>query len=275
MRCLECQLVYLDPMPTEAQLREFYETTFYGEDWARAIGHPERRHFEKRTPEDLQSYAPLIEVLERHVAPGRLLDVGCGDGSLLLMARSRGWNVQGIEPSPDAVEFCRRAGLDVRREFPGPATEVEAVYDAVTSIVTVEHLRDPGNLVRFAWRALKPGGVFLVTTMNVDSEEARREGARWHNYAPPGHLLYFSRGPFARLVGEGGFEILDQQTNPSVLALPTSAGGLTGALRRILRPWKAPLLRGYRVLRERLAAASGREGPDLILYARKPFAASP
>lgn len=275
MRCEECELVYLDPMPTESQLQEFYENTFYGEEWARALGHPERRHFEKRTAQDLESYGPLVELLERYVDPGRLLDVGCGDGSLLLMARSRGWEVQGIEPSPEAVEFCRRAGLDVRREFPGSGTPVETIYDAVTSIVTIEHLRDPANLVRFAWRALKPGGVFLVTTMNVDSEEARREGVHWHNYAPPGHVVYFSRKPFARLIGEGGFEILDQQTNPSLLALPASPGSFGAGLRRILRPWKAPLLRVYGGLREQLAAVSGREGPDLILYARKPFASSP
>jgi SAM-dependent methyltransferase len=260
-------------MPTEEELREFYETAFYKEDWARAIGHPERHYFEKRTAEDLRNYVPLLEGLEQHALPGRLLDVGCGDGSLLRVASSRGWRVEGIEPSLEAVAFCRKAGFQVRQEFPGEDTAIEAAYDAATSIVTIEHMRDPRALVRFARRALRPGGVFLVTTMNVDSEEARREGASWHNYAPPGHLVYFSRGSFARLVREEEFEILVQETNPTVLRFAPPSCGFWGALRRTL-PWRDPIRRVYHRVREGLAAVSRREGPDLILYARKPAAAA-
>ncbi|PZT90384.1 MAG: methionine biosynthesis protein MetW [Citromicrobium sp.] len=57
---------------------------------------------------------PDLGVIARHVTPGsRVLDIGCGDGALMLALRERDCDVRGIEIDGDCVERCVSQGLSV------------------------------------------------------------------------------------------------------------------------------------------------------------------
>jgi len=80
--------------------------------------------------------------------PERMLDVGCGNGSLLLALREH-WphaDLRGCDPSPASVRFAQEAGLDVRA---ASVTEVAADTraDLVVSVNVVEHTPDPRAFV--------------------------------------------------------------------------------------------------------------------------------
>jgi O-antigen chain-terminating methyltransferase len=105
--------------------------------------------------------------------PGPVLDAGCGRGEFLRLLKDEGIVGRGVEASGLAAEACRAAGLDVRE---GDAIEALAAappgsLGAVVAFQVVEHWPAAATF-RFlaeARRALAPGGVLIVETVNTNS----------------------------------------------------------------------------------------------------------
>jgi SAM-dependent methyltransferase len=110
--------------------------------------------------------------------PGPVFDAGCGRGEFLRLLSQNGVAARGVETSRVAVEKCRAAGLDVQL-----ADAVEALSEtpaatlgAVVAFQVVEHW-PAATTFRFlveARRAVAPGGVLIVETVNTDSLSAMK-----------------------------------------------------------------------------------------------------
>ena len=84
----------------------------------------------------------------------------------------------------------------------------EGAYDVVTMWDVIEHLPDPASTLRAVHSALRPGGVFAVTTMDVDALFPRVAGRFWPWYMQM-HLVYFSRRTLGELLRRCGFEVVE------------------------------------------------------------------
>jgi SAM-dependent methyltransferase len=164
---------------------------------------------------------PLREILDGTVMSlrpkdnGRLLDIGCGDGSFLVLMRSLGWQVSGIEPDHAAAKVARdRYGLDVTV---GNVEEVDlphAAYDAVTMQHVIEHVHEPSRVLERVYTVLKMGGVLSIRTPNLDSLGHGRFRDMWMHLDPPRHLRVFVPSTLSTCVERAGFTILDVHTSP-------------------------------------------------------------
>jgi 2-polyprenyl-3-methyl-5-hydroxy-6-metoxy-1,4-benzoquinol methylase len=137
-------------------------------------------------------------------AGGKLLDIGCGSGGYLDLARSLGWKTYGIDPDPLAVELARQSGATVERGTLGTVTLRDAPFDAVTSMHSIEHARDPRLFLRQALALLRPGGFFYLQTPNFDSLMHRRYGADWYALEISRHLCFLTVPAMRRLLVEAG-----------------------------------------------------------------------
>lgn len=145
--------------------------------------------------------------LERYVAPGRLLDVGCGPGFLLNVARRRGWDVAGLDLNPWATGYARdELGLDVRTgtldadSFPGQQ------FDALTLMDVVEHVSDPDSLLAEAAKLVRPGGAIALLTPDAGAPVSRLLGHRWPEVKKAGeHTVLFSVEGLAATLARHGF----------------------------------------------------------------------
>jgi 2-polyprenyl-3-methyl-5-hydroxy-6-metoxy-1,4-benzoquinol methylase len=147
-----------------------------------------------------------LKMIERLTGPGegrRLLDVGAYIGVFVEVAGAAAWNAQGIEPSGWAVSIAKERGLNVRHGIQEDLGAEAGTFDVVTMWDVIEHVHDPAGEIRGARALLKPGGLLVIHTMDVDSVFAKVSGSRWP-WLMDMHLNYFSRRSLSRLVEREG-----------------------------------------------------------------------
>ncbi len=109
-----------------------------------------------------RSYRQLVDAVQALVPDGRWLDVGCSFGWLLDYVRARGFDPQGIEPSPSAAHVAREKGLPiVIGEYP-EARPPSPPYQVISFMDVLEHLPDPYVVLESAKAHLAPNGVLVI-----------------------------------------------------------------------------------------------------------------
>jgi len=213
LRCLDCGTLYVSTLPTAAS-RMHYETgVYYNDENLDVPG-----FVTSRLKEIVKSFA-------RYRQTNRLLDVGCGAGTLLNVANQAGWNAEGVELSVPTVDILRNQGLTV---FPGELAQAkfpEAHFDVVTAAELIEHVPDPSSLIAEVSRVLRPGGVFWATTPHSHGASGRVLKLKWSIVSPPEHLHLFSVRGMAALLARHGFQRVKVKTEG------LTAGELMGAFR--------------------------------------------
>jgi 2-polyprenyl-3-methyl-5-hydroxy-6-metoxy-1,4-benzoquinol methylase len=165
----------------------------------------------------------LEEELKPLCPQGRLLDVGCGNGEFMRIARDAGYSVRGVDISEAAVAQCREAGLDAAvGDFPNMAFDEQ--FDCVTMWDVIEHLRDPVAFISKARSLLKPGGVLLLKIPGFEGAVVPVVGAvprlaRSMLHAPH-HVQYFTRASCERAIRRAGFEQMAWFPNRSFRSRP-------------------------------------------------------
>jgi SAM-dependent methyltransferase len=91
----------------------------------------------------------------------RILDVGCGTGANLEMLSQFG-NAEGVDVSDDALEFCRRKGLGVKKGLAETLPFDDDSFDVTTALDVVEHLDDDIAGLKEMYRVTKGGGYSLI-----------------------------------------------------------------------------------------------------------------
>jgi ubiquinone/menaquinone biosynthesis C-methylase UbiE len=123
--------------------------------------------------------------------------------------RELGFDAYGVDVSPEITSHAiERFGFDtVHVGSLDDAPYDEHTFDVVTMWDVVEHVVDPPALLRAARRVLKPDGLLVMETQNIDSAFARVLGPRWHHYKHAEHIYHFTPGAVRRLLTETGFSL--------------------------------------------------------------------
>ncbi|MCX7974690.1 MAG: class I SAM-dependent methyltransferase [Candidatus Aminicenantes bacterium] len=194
-RCLDCSFVFANPCPEEKFITSLYSEVKDPAYEVEALG---RR----------QTFRRLLHRLEKlRPQRGYLLDVGAATGLFLDEAKKRGWQVLGIEPSRWAVEIAQKQGLKV---FQGSLEDFkidDQRYDVITLIDVLEHTPNPRKIVEKVQKLLKPQGLILIVTPDLESFLAKLTGRYWWHYRPA-HLVFFNRQSLKKLLALTHFEVL-------------------------------------------------------------------
>jgi len=160
-------------------------------------------------------FALLLDAKSRHIfkvqrRPGRLLDIGCGNGEFMRFARKYGWEVVGIDFDEKAVKEAASSGLDVR------LGGVEAIghdekFDFVSMSHVIEHVHDPEDFVLKCFAHLEDGGVLWLETPNIAGMGRSVYGPQWRGYEPPRHLVLFNGAAVENLLSKVGFVAISQK----------------------------------------------------------------
>lgn len=217
--CASCGLAFTQPRLRPEDFATYYPETYnaYEPNASAKASLGERIGSLQR--ELLVRYGPYREVWRR--GPGKLLDVGCGTGDLAAVFGRHGWQAHGIEPSEQAAEHARAAGVAVVTGTLADAPWPEASFDAIVFNHSLEHIPDPAEALAQAARLLRPGGVLAIAVPNFGSWHRRLFGSAWFQLDLPRHLQHFDRASLAGLVRRTG---LRPVSSSSITMRPSPLG---------------------------------------------------
>ena len=173
VRCTKCDLVTLDPLPTDAELRRLYDFDYFesGLHGLDQMGTNYEAHADSASASAVQFIRDVIR--KRHPRAKSLFEIGAAMGHLLAAASKEGFTCAGVEISEVAVERARKKfGLElhcgnIEDLDPEPWRDQ---WDIIYAGDLLEHLRDPSRVLAKVERMLAPDGLCIFripSTMNL------------------------------------------------------------------------------------------------------------
>jgi spore coat polysaccharide biosynthesis predicted glycosyltransferase SpsG/SAM-dependent methyltransferase len=184
-RCSRCGDLFLYELRDKGEIYD--KKDYFLDDYERQYG--------KSYIEDRENIVLLgldrIKTIEKIAGGrGRILDVGCALGFFLDLARSRGWEVQGIEISDFAGRWAKKnLSLDV---FTGSFLDMDLEpesYDAVSFLFVAEHLGDMDSVARKTYAILKKGGIICIALPNRGGISYRINRKEYIDRHPRDHYI--------------------------------------------------------------------------------------
>ncbi len=234
-RCAKCNSAYLAPRPTQSTIHLAYANYYTHQETAGKDDYATLSPFRKLRRQLVNGYTNwrystrnvpasafgilaaflmpnLKKVLDRQyrhlprlpMGGGALLDVGCGDGSFLKLARTCGWDVVGLDPDPKAAANAAEQGLTVYEGGIEYFDGKTGLFDVITLNHVIEHVYDPVKVLKTCHDLLKPGGQLWLETPNIDSFGHAHFQKNWRGLETPRHLVLFNRRSLSHALVSAG-----------------------------------------------------------------------
>jgi len=238
-KCQSCGVAYLDPRPDRESIGEaylhYYTHTSEKDDLVHRYFRSIRSFLSEKYYAMVSRSGSMVDRIvylvikllfplslyfdakSRHIfslkkRPGKLLDIGCGNGEFLKFAGRHGWGVVGVDFDADAVKEARSCGLDVRLGDIDVLDSNER-YDFITLNHVVEHVYDPAELLRTCYGLLNHGGVLWLETPNIESKGYAYYKSNWRGLEPPRHIILFNMKTLNDMLLKAGFQVIEQKNH--------------------------------------------------------------
>lgn len=221
LECPACRYGITVPQLSGAELDPFYAESYYADFYEHGGGGAVgllgriRRILGERGAEHRQSNPPYR--LDG-VAPGKVLEVGCGAGELLAGLAARGWDTYGIDPSAAAVAAAARRGAAVHEGTLEDQPWPDGDFDLIVFQHSLEHIPDPLDALARAERLLDRRGRIIVDVPNWATWQRRLFGNRWFALDLPRHLQHFSPRALERLAARESLAVDSAGTTSNAIS---------------------------------------------------------
>ena len=191
----------------------------------------------------LEFCGAFLRVVEKHgplkTGPLRLLDFGCGYGSILRMLSGREIECFGYEPSDERNERAR--GSDYKLLKHPDEIEAAGPFHLIVCTEVLEHVDRPREVLRLLKKNAAPGALYALTVPNIEKPFLDRSVAQLLAdkrlpgvFNPWEHLNYFSSGTFRRLLAEENITVLEDFGRSAAARDASARFGAASGLERAL-----------------------------------------
>lgn len=208
--CKKCGFAKIDPFPPRDNRQLCYSKeevivrNTKKKSFSRNFSRSMKQLFSKATKRNKSEI--FYNKLCRHLPPhSKILDIGCGGGSFLRLAKNR-FNCAGVEISEYLASLARgvegigiKCGNFLDVDFKGET------YDAITLISLLEHLDDPLGALKKCFGLLNKNGILLLKTVNYACLNRKIKKAKWTGLRPPDHVVYFTPRNLSQILKKAGF----------------------------------------------------------------------
>jgi SAM-dependent methyltransferase len=206
--CEECGLSYQFPRINVEGIKEYYGDEYIAHrkkrSWG-ALGGLVTRAMAKLDRSKLDIVGHYVKLHKND----EVMDVGCGAGTFLLMAR----DLHGVKPvGIDFIDLASLPGFDQIEFHCGLFYDADVGRDRFKLITMwhfLEHDYDPDRSLRKAREALQPDGRLVIEVPRLDSLSYWLYRERWPGLQAPQHTVLYSRETLLKQVTGAGFEVVD------------------------------------------------------------------
>ena len=223
--CRACELLFVEPFSGFA----IYNDAYYRGAGPDPFVDYETEYRDYRRTDRALEFADLFRLTSAHLthspssaAPLQWLDFGCGAGGFLKFLRERSTLaghplvLTGHDVGSYAELLKTTDGFRIL-DFEEINREPSAQFDVISLIEVIEHIPEPAATIALVSRLLKPGGLLLLTTGNLDSPVARRHGIHYRYCAPEIHVSLFNPRCLARLYTAHGLTLFSVRYHGTVI----------------------------------------------------------
>lgn len=213
--CACCKTVFVNPRPSEKDLKWYYAESEMSKAFAKMVD------VKKETRKELiytKRAEFVISAVEKYI-PGQkdcsITEIGSGTGGFLETLREMkpGWRYIAIEPGRTSVSLLKEKGFKVIEDI---IEEVDSssipTANVILNFELIEHIFDTRKFASTVHNAIKPGGLFILTTPNYNGFDFLAIGKEYKNIAAPNHLNYFNTKSIKTLLEMSGFDVLEIMT---------------------------------------------------------------
>lgn len=204
MRCDDCRHVFTRHAWTDAGLAEVFRKALSTQV---AGGDPDqKRQVWKPVAQAVMDLFGGYGAVQARPAPPEWLDVGFGDGALIMTAAEFGFEAVGLDARAEPVQALAKLGYKVEQQH-FMKLSPERKYDVISMCDLLEHLEHPPEALAHAASILNPGGVLLVSLPNMDSSSWKLMDIASANpyWSEIEHHHNFTRASLTRLMAAHGF----------------------------------------------------------------------
>jgi 2-polyprenyl-3-methyl-5-hydroxy-6-metoxy-1,4-benzoquinol methylase len=194
------------PRPSLEKLPEYYKSEDY-------ISHTDTRRnlFEKAyhivRNISLKRKLKLINSFQSNEK--KLLDVGCGTGDFLQIAKQNNWTVSGIEPNEDARQIANSKTNNSVYSTEQLLVFPKQSYDVISLWHVLEHLPNLEEHISILKSLLKKDGILIIAVPNYNSYDAKYYKNFWAAFDVPRHLWHFSQKSLSKLFSKRNMKVVE------------------------------------------------------------------
>ena len=196
------------PQPSASDLPKYYQSEEY-------ISHTDtQRNLFEKVYHGVRSYSlqKKIRLIDKQTPIGKLLDIGCGTGDFLEVAKKHGWEITGIEPNKDARDIAAKKTNSLIYDTVALNDFEANSFDVITLWHVLEHLPNLEMHVKLFNHLLKPNGLLIIAVPNYNSFDSKHYKEFWAAYDVPRHLWHFSQNSIKSLFGKENLKVV--KTSP-------------------------------------------------------------
>lgn len=205
LSCTICGLSRTDPPPYEDDVTaEIYQDFSFNDAY--------------KNPELWESFfIQMFKYANKYKPNGKLLDIGCGSGFFINLARKKGYDTYGVELNKDAVNYGKNElNLNIVNLDLESANFPSNYFDVVTCSQLLEHIAKPNELLLEINRILKKDGILMLEVPNFNGLLVRLWKDKWSGFQPQWHIWQFKPKSLRKLLNKNQFEAIHIVCNQNI-----------------------------------------------------------
>lgn len=194
LSCTKCGLSRTNPPPYEDDVTaEIYQDFSFNDSYENPI-------LWESFFQQMFKYANLYK------PSGKILDIGCGSGFFIQLAKKKGYDTYGVELNKEAVEYARKTfSLNIQNIDLVAANFPDNYFDIITCSQLLEHIAKPNDLLKEIHRILKDDGILMIEVPNFAGFVVKIWKDKWSGFQPQWHIWQFKPKTLSTLLEKNKF----------------------------------------------------------------------
>lgn len=211
VKCEKCEFMYLNPTFNYDQIKEIYSNnSTVGGQWINFWNIYKKPRFKKRN-----EYSDVFTLIHKYLdnKKAHILDIGCGDGHFLSIAKEKGFKITGLDLNKERINYgISNYNLNHGELIHGTIDQlkIDFKYDVIILFDIIEHVINPIDFLTSVRKLVDNEGLVIILTMSLDSVTYKLFKKRWNYINPTQHLSYFSNNTMKNLLEKTDFRFEGQ-----------------------------------------------------------------